>query len=96
METPTTFADPNPGLFPAPDVPGVLVPRRISKTAGKPTETRIHSKARVLCDYCVQLIHELGVRVAPLPRAALWRCRKAGESVQLCTGHRTLWRQEKR
>lgn len=74
-----------------PALPGMPDPPAPRRTAPPPAGVRISQyrpRTRVLCDVCVQLIHQFGQAGAPLPRAARWRCTEAGTATVLCTYHK--------
>lgn len=81
-----------PGLFDLPDQPDPPAPK--ARLAGeKPRYARYKTRTRTLCHDCVRLIHELGVVVAPPPRAARWR--RTPSNDLLCDPHKQQRESEK-
>lgn len=70
---------------PLPDMPPLPPPARVGAPAG--ARVSKYRGAHRVCDRCVQLIHELGVGVAPYPAPARWRAVLEGFDGYLCYAH---------
>lgn len=77
------------GLFPPPPVTPVERPAGVPADAPAGVRyTSYRPKQRVLCDDCIQEIHDKNPDRAPYPRGARYRRRQGDQTQVLCTQHR--------
>lgn len=76
------------------DVPLPLMPEPPPPFRGRArvgvTANRVNPRHRVLCGDCTRLIHELGMALAPYPRAAKWRVVADSDVTFCCDIHKHL------
>lgn len=85
----------NVPLFDAPPKPELTLSKALAERAGwKPTYAAYRVKDRVLCDECVNVLHEAHGKGEP-PRRATNARNVTGhpdKRLVLCTGHTQMWK----
>lgn len=85
----------NEPMFAAPPAPELTLSKALAERAGwKPTYAAYRVKGRVLCDECVNVLHEAKGKGEP-PRGATTARNVTGhpdKRLLLCTGHGQMWK----